>query len=111
MGGWTRVQCSSSWPQYKARRLCGPLFSSLEMFLPVLVAIFALPALTSGSQFPIADGVIGGVPSPDTCNLKIQKGAFFSNYAPTPTPGKLRVVENSGICGGVFFFTTLPRSF
>ena len=63
----------------------------------VLVTIFALPALISGSQFPIFNGVIGGVPSPDVHDCKGPKDAF-SNLGP-PTPGKLRVVENSGICG------------
>jgi hypothetical protein len=67
----------------------------------VLVTIFSLPALISGIQFPIVDGVIGGVPSPDACNHKTPKEAFYDASAPTPIPGKLRVVENSGICGRV----------
>ncbi|KAF8480369.1 serine carboxypeptidase [Russula ochroleuca] len=63
----------------------------------VLVAIFALPALISGNQFPIANGAIGGVPSesPDACNFKSQKGTFSNDDS---TPGQLRVVENSGVC-------------
>ncbi|KAF8480363.1 alpha/beta-hydrolase [Russula ochroleuca] len=70
------------------------------MLLPsVFVAIVALPALISGGQIPVVNGVIGGVPSPDSCKFKTPKEAF-SNYAapPVPTPGKLRVVENSGVC-------------
>jgi hypothetical protein len=69
----------------------------------VLVAIFALPALISGNQFPIANGAIGGVPSesPDACNFKSQKGTFSNDDS---TPGQLRVVENSGVCGGVILF-------
>ncbi len=68
----------------------------------VLVTIFALPALVSGNQFPIVNGVIGGVPSPDSEALK---GAVSNDVlAPgPPIPGKLRVVENSGICGRVLF--------
>jgi hypothetical protein len=74
----------------------------------VLVSIFALPMLISGSQFPIVDGVVGGVPSPDAWT---PKGAFHDDSDPTTTPGKLRVVENSGICGGVILFTTLLLSY
>jgi hypothetical protein len=70
----------------------------------VLITIYALPALIRGKQIHVVDGVIGGVPSgsPDTFNFEIPKGPF-SNNAPVPTPGKLRgVVENSGVCGGLF---------
>jgi carboxypeptidase C (cathepsin A) len=63
----------------------------------VLVTIFALPALISGNQFPIFNGAVGGVLSPGIQDCKSSK-AIFSNIAPTLTPGKLRVVENSGIC-------------
>lgn len=70
------------------------------MFLrSVLVTIFAIPALISASQFPIIDGVIGGVPSPDDRYDCKTPEETFPNMGPTPTPGKLRVVENSGICG------------
>jgi hypothetical protein len=92
--------------------LAGP-FSSLEMLLPsVFVAIVALPALISGGQIPVVNGVIGGVPSPDSCKFKTPKEAF-SNYAapPVPTPGKLRVVENSGVCGEAISFATHPLSY
>ena len=58
-----------------------------------LVVIFALPALINGG--PI-NGVIGGVTSPGAHDFKIRAGA-----ASTPTPGRLRVVENSGVCGAV----------
>ena len=64
----------------------------------VLVTIFALPALISGDQFPVFDGVVGGVPTPDVHDCKSPK-EVLSGIGPT-TPGKLRgVVENSGICG------------
>ena len=71
----------------------------------VLIAICALSALIRGKQIPLVDCVIGGVPSPDACNFEIPKGPFSNNAAApgTPTPGKLRgVVENSGVCGGLF---------
>jgi hypothetical protein len=70
----------------------------------VLITIYALPALIRGKQIPLVDKIIGGVPSPDACDFEVPKGPF-SDYAPPPTtPGKLRgVVENSGICGGLFW--------
>jgi hypothetical protein len=72
----------------------------------VFITIYALPVFIRGQQFPVVDGVIDGVPSPDSdaCNFEIPEGPF-SNNAPAPerTPGKLRgVVENSGVCGGLF---------
>jgi hypothetical protein len=60
-----------------------------------LIAIFALPALINGGQIPVVGGVIGGVPSPGAHDFKNLAGAAS---APR-TPGKLRVVENSGVCG------------
>ncbi|KAF8955857.1 Alpha/Beta hydrolase protein [Flammula alnicola] len=47
-----------------------------------------------GGQIPIIDGVIGGVPGPSiSAFIEIPQ---VQNV--TTTPGKLRVVENSGIC-------------
>ena len=81
------------------------------LFHSVLVTILALPALISGDQIPAVNGVIGGVPSPGARNYKNRAGAV-SRDAPTPlTPGKLRVAENSGICGGVILFVTHPLSY
>ncbi|KAH9958046.1 serine carboxypeptidase [Russula dissimulans] len=60
----------------------------------VLLSIFALPAaLISSQKIPVVDGVIGGIPS---SHAKTPRAAASIN--PTPTPGKLRVVENSGVC-------------
>ena len=68
------------------------------MFLSsTLIATFALPILINGGPIPDADGVIGGVPSPRADDFR-----NLARAASTPrTPGKLRVVENSGVCGGV----------
>ncbi|KAN0107688.1 carboxypeptidase S1 [Russula decolorans] len=76
----------------------------------VLITIYALPALIRGKQIPVVDGVIGGVPSPDDCKFEIPKRPFSNNaLAPGPTPGKLRgVVENSGVCGGLFVHDASP---
>ncbi|QRW00147.1 Serine carboxypeptidase [Ceratobasidium sp. AG-Ba] len=62
-----------------------------------------LPAALAIKQFPIVDGVIGGVP-----NAESFKVDSFAAYKPggtlngtitaATTPGKLRYVENSGIC-------------
>ena len=76
----------------------------------VLVAVSALPALIGGNQIPVTNGVIGGVPSFNTRNFKTQKRAF-ANDTPATTSGKLRVVENSGVCGAIILFTTHPLSY
>ena len=65
----------------------------------VLLSTFALPAaFISGQQIPAVDGVIGGVPSYYASGEETQKAAAFIDA--NSTPGKLRVVENSGVCGG-----------
>ena len=73
-----------------------------------LVAIFALPTLISGGQIPVVDGVIGGVPSPSAHDFKDLAGSVSGNVSTPPTPGKLRVVENSGVCGRSFCFPRIP---
>ena len=45
-------------------------------------------------QFPVVNGVIGGVPN---TVLPLQEAQAVSPAA--TTPGKLRVTENSGVCG------------
>jgi hypothetical protein len=78
----------------------------------VFVTIFALPALITGLQVPVVNGVVGGVPSPHACDFKTQNEALSNNAVrPVPTPGKLRVVENSGICGEVISFAMHPLSY
>jgi hypothetical protein len=101
---------------YKARRLDGPFSPCAEMFLhSTLVTIFALPALISGNEFPVVDGVIGGVPSGDALNSssKALTGRGSGSGDPSAcTPGKLRgVVENSCICGWVLLSNTHPLSY
>ena len=78
----------------------------------VFVAIFSLPALISCYQVPVVNGVIGGVSSPEACKFRTQTKAFSNTAAPpVPTPGKLRVTENSGVCGGVISFATYALSY
>ena len=82
------------------------------LFHSVFVAIFSLPALIRSHQVPVANGVIDGVPFPDACEIKTQNEAFSNNAVPPVlTPGKLRVVENSGVCGEVISFATHPLSY
>jgi hypothetical protein len=70
-----------------------------------LIAILALPSLVNGGQAPAVGGIIGGVSSPGAHDFEILAAA-----ASTPqTPGKLRVVENSGVCGEVIYFASIPR--
>lgn len=56
-----------------------------------------------GGQIPVVDGVLGGVPT-RTLSKRFKEP---SSAATTPTPGKLRVVENSGICGSSQFDTCI----
>ncbi|KAF9524177.1 serine carboxypeptidase [Crepidotus variabilis] len=63
------------------------LFALGSVFLPFL------PGILATKQIPVVNGIIGGVPDP--------AGVPSDGKAFTPlatTPGKLRVVENSGVC-------------
>lgn len=89
-------------------------FPRTEMFLrSALVTILALPALISGSQIPVVNGVVGGVSSGDAHNSSSKVVARSGSGDPSAcTPGKLRgVVENSCICGGVLLSNTHPQSY
>jgi hypothetical protein len=48
----------------------------------------------SAGQIPIRGGVIGGVSPTHTTPVKVETLKSFAT-----TPGALRMVENSGICG------------
>lgn len=61
------------------------------------VALLPLPVVLGG-QIPVVNGIIGGVLSDDSLKEVIDIPQDLVNKTPT-TPGKLRVVENSGICG------------
>jgi hypothetical protein len=75
-----------------------------------LVLALVLPALVSG-KFPVVGEVIGGVrPADDASELKTPKESVAAADAPARTPGKLRVVENSGVCGKVHFVLWSPPS-
>jgi hypothetical protein len=83
------------------------------MFLrSTLVTMLAFPALISGNlnrtrgQFPVINGTIGGSLHGNVSahSFKNPTQAVSSNASTMPTPGKLRVVENSGVCGGVISF-------
>ncbi|QRW08929.1 Serine carboxypeptidase [Ceratobasidium sp. AG-Ba] len=71
--------------------------------LSVLGLAPLLPAALATRQFPIVDGVIGGVPKTET--LKVDSfvaykpgGTLNSTITSAITLGKLRYVENSGVC-------------
>lgn len=65
------------------------LLLSLVATLPVLGVL--------GGQMPVVDGVIGGVPS--SPNRVFESQVLSAVATNTTTPGKLRIVENSGVCG------------
>ncbi|KAI0263017.1 serine carboxypeptidase [Gloeopeniophorella convolvens] len=66
------------------------------LFHSALAAVLALPALISAKQIPVVDGVIGGVPA--AVKAPKFKADLAVDASSQPTPGKLRVVENSGVC-------------
>jgi hypothetical protein len=78
------------------------------LFRSALVTILASPALIRGGQIPAVDGVIGGVPSSGARNFKNLGRAVSGDASTPPTPGKLRVVEKSGVCGGSFCLLRIP---
>ncbi|KAF8227953.1 alpha/beta-hydrolase [Tricholoma matsutake] len=63
-------------------------FSSALAFFPIARAV--------GGQIPVIDGVIGGVPN--TTLVSPHFASASTTIPGTTTPGKLRVVENSGVC-------------
>ena len=66
------------------------------LLISCLTAIISLDAsFVLGGQIPVVGGVLGGVPT--TVAETIKKADTLTPAA--TTPGKLRVVENSGICG------------
>lgn len=70
------------------------------------LSLNSLPILVSAGQVPVVDGVIGGVRKPSS--TKPLEGLVSNIRVSTPTPGALRVTENSGICGGQFLSELLP---
>ena len=74
------------------------------LLLSVLALAFVLPTVVNG-RIPVVDGVIGGVRSSDLSTVKTLKDAVDAD-ATARTPGKLRVVENSGVCGKCGLFTS-----
>lgn len=80
---------------------------TLRMLVPKMLAptifltILALPALIYANQIPVHHGIVGGVAFPDAINATSMtlETVFAVGGASTPIPGRLRVVENSGICG------------
>ena len=69
------------------------------MLVPsVLALVFVLPMVVTG-RIPLVHGVIGGVGSSDLSKVKTLQDGADANSTTARTPGKLRVMENSGVCG------------
>ena len=68
----------------------------MRVILISLLPFLTWPVVHAG-QIPVVDGVIGGVPSPTSKFAELLAIPQVANVV--TTPGKLRVVENSGICG------------
>lgn len=65
------------------------------MLFTFLSLTIGLPGALAIGQIPIVDGVVGGV-SKSIYNVALE--SEVSNAAVVTTPGKLRVVEKSGVC-------------
>ncbi|KAH9480111.1 Carboxypeptidase S1 [Psilocybe cubensis] len=65
------------------------------MLLSFAISVLLPTARVFGGQIPVVEGVIGGVPSVSSTNELLEFPQVTSNIT---TPGKLRVVENSGVC-------------
>ena len=78
------------------------------LVLSVLALVFVLPTVVTG-RIPLLNGVVGGVGSSYLSKVKTLRETVDAN-TPARTPGKLRVVENSGICGKCSLFRTLSCS-
>lgn len=84
---------------------------SMNLFnLGVLPILALLPTLAKCGQVPVVDGVIGGVPHLSVSQKAANLLAEPLRVTNTTTPGKLRFVENSGICGIYMGKATLPFS-
>jgi hypothetical protein len=74
--------------------------SLMHLALTCLFSFLPWTGVLASGQVPIVDGVIGGVPGPESHFSQLLEASTLANV--TTTPGKLRVVENSGICGPRF---------
>lgn len=62
--------------------------------LSLIGLVSLVTVVIAGSEFPVVDGVIGGVPKDKSTAVSSPKVTINE----TITPGTLRYVENSGIC-------------
>ena len=67
--------------------------SASRLWIPLALSLLA----SAAKQIPVVDGVIGGVPT--TTRDPFSEEAVQPQVSGTPVAGKLRVVENSGVCG------------
>jgi hypothetical protein len=63
------------------------------VFAPLVTLLAYLPIAVLGSQVPLIDGVLGGVPINKPLTLETATSSSAT------VAGSLRVTENSGICG------------
>ncbi|KAA1476177.1 serine carboxypeptidase [Dentipellis sp. KUC8613] len=68
------------------------------LFSAALAAVAVLPAFVAGRQVPVVEGVLGGVATLPRKSAPQTLVADASDASSKPTPGKLRVTENSGVC-------------
>jgi hypothetical protein len=81
-----------------------PMHRMTTMILSALVTTLALVAPALAGQFPIVDGVIGGVSETAQNNAFGERfTAAQSTGRSNETIGKLRYKENSGVCGAFLY--------
>lgn len=61
----------------------------------------SLCLVVSARQIPQVDGVYGGVPSPTVADDVHADAAAQPKVSGTPVAGKMRFIENSGVCGAL----------
>ncbi len=62
-----------------------------------LIYLACFVALVSAGQVPKVNGVYGGIPTPTSVGVDAVAEPLVSG---TPVAGKMRFIENSGVCGG-----------
>ena len=70
----------------------------LKAAITYLAAFQASSVLVDG-QVPVINGIIGGVPLPSSSGTTKPVAQQLPLTSFVTTPGKLRVTENSGVCG------------
>ena len=79
----------------------------LQLGVVSLLSLLSFWRGVLGGQIPEVNGVLGGLSAPTVRQQVVSESATANLKT---TPGKLRVVEKSGVCGWLYLlFCTIPR--